>query len=46
MLTGDIGRIDSNGYLYVLDRKDDMIISAVSIFGPLNLRTSFWIIQG
>jgi len=27
ILTGDIGRIDSNGYLYVLDRKDDMIIS-------------------
>lgn len=27
VLTGDIGRIDANGYLYVLDRKDDMIIS-------------------
>ena len=27
VLTGDIGRIDQNGYLYVLDRKDDMIIS-------------------
>jgi len=27
VLTGDIGRIDHNGYLYVLDRKDDMIIS-------------------
>lgn len=27
VLTGDIGRIDVNGYLYVLDRKDDMIIS-------------------
>ena len=26
VLTGDIGRIDANGYLYVLDRKDDMII--------------------
>lgn len=25
--TGDIGRIDSNGYLYVVDRADDMIIS-------------------
>ena len=27
VLTGDIGRLDDNGYLYVLDRKDDMIIS-------------------
>jgi acyl-CoA synthetase (AMP-forming)/AMP-acid ligase II len=25
--TGDIGRIDHNGYLYVLDRANDMIIS-------------------
>lgn len=25
--TGDIGRIDHNGYLYVVDRADDMIIS-------------------
>ena len=27
VLTGDLGRIDQNGYLYVLDRKDDMVIS-------------------
>jgi len=27
ILTGDVGRLDENGYLYVLDRKDDMIIS-------------------
>jgi acyl-CoA synthetase (AMP-forming)/AMP-acid ligase II len=25
--TGDIGRMDSNGYVYLLDRKDDLIIS-------------------
>src|SRR5690606_37900382 len=27
VLTGDIGRIDNNGYLYLSDRKDDLIIS-------------------
>jgi acyl-CoA synthetase (AMP-forming)/AMP-acid ligase II len=25
--TGDIGRLDANGYLYMLDRVDDMVIS-------------------
>jgi acyl-CoA synthetase (AMP-forming)/AMP-acid ligase II len=27
MRTGDIGKFDKNGYLYLLDRKNDMIIS-------------------
>lgn len=27
LLTGDIGLMDEDGYLYLLDRKDDMIIS-------------------
>jgi acyl-CoA synthetase (AMP-forming)/AMP-acid ligase II len=27
VLSGDIGKIDSNGYVYLTDRKDDMIIS-------------------
>lgn len=25
--TGDVGRLDANGYLYMLDRADDMVIS-------------------
>ena len=37
VLTGDIGRIDSNGYLYVLDRKDDMIISGGFNIWPAEL---------
>lgn len=37
VLTGDIGRIDHNGYLYVLDRKDDMIISGGFNIWPAEL---------
>ena len=40
VLTGDIGRLDANGYLYVLDRKNDMIISGGFNSTPLNWRTS------
>ncbi|WP_116953368.1 class I adenylate-forming enzyme family protein [Jiangella endophytica] len=27
VLTGDMGRMDANGYLYIMDRKNDMIVS-------------------
>jgi acyl-CoA synthetase (AMP-forming)/AMP-acid ligase II len=27
VLTGDVGRLDSNGFLYIIDRLDDMIVS-------------------
>ena len=37
VLTGDIGRIDANGYLYVMDRKDDMIISGGFNIWPAEL---------
>jgi acyl-CoA synthetase (AMP-forming)/AMP-acid ligase II len=37
VLTGDIGRVDVNGYVYVLDRKDDMIISGGFNIWPAEL---------
>ena len=35
--TGDIGRLDGNGYLYMVDRADDMIISGGYNIWPMEL---------
>ena len=35
--TGDIGRLDENGYLYIVDRSDDMIISGGYNIWPMEL---------
>jgi acyl-CoA synthetase (AMP-forming)/AMP-acid ligase II len=37
VLSGDIGYIDANGYLYLVDRKDDMIISGGFNIWPAEL---------
>ncbi|CAN5690204.1 class I adenylate-forming enzyme family protein [soil metagenome] len=37
VLTGDVGRIDQNGYLYLSDRKDDLIISGGMNIWPAEL---------
>ncbi|MBR9911398.1 MAG: AMP-binding protein [Gammaproteobacteria bacterium] len=37
MRTGDVGRVDANGYLYLSDRKDDMIISGGFNIWPAEL---------
>ena len=37
VLSGDIGKIDENGYVYLTDRKDDMIISGGFNIWPTEL---------
>jgi acyl-CoA synthetase (AMP-forming)/AMP-acid ligase II len=37
--TGDIGRLDANGYLYMLDRADDMVISGGFNIYPAELES-------
>ncbi|WP_203195535.1 class I adenylate-forming enzyme family protein [Xanthobacter dioxanivorans] len=37
LVTGDVGRLDENGYLYLVDRKDDMIISGGFNIWPAEL---------
>ncbi len=37
VLTGDVGMLDENGYLYMLDRADDMIISGGYNIWPAEL---------
>ena len=38
LYTGDIGRFDENGYLYIVGRKNDRIVANVEQSGQLELR--------
>ena len=44
--TGDIGKIDENGYVYILDRKKDMIISGGFNLYPAEIENAIAAIPG
>lgn len=46
VLSGDIGKIDENGYVYLTDRKDDMIISGGFNIWPAELENVISALKG
>jgi acyl-CoA synthetase (AMP-forming)/AMP-acid ligase II len=46
VLTGDIGTLDENGYLYLQDRKDDLIISGGYNIWPAELENAIIALDG
>jgi acyl-CoA synthetase (AMP-forming)/AMP-acid ligase II len=46
VLTGDIGKLDCNGYLYLQDRKDDLIISGGYNIWPAELENAIIDLSG
>ena len=40
--TGDVGRLDERGYLYLVDRKKDMIISGGFNIYPIDIEQVLW----
>jgi acyl-CoA synthetase (AMP-forming)/AMP-acid ligase II len=46
VLTGDIGKLDGNGFLYLQDRKDDLIISGGYNIWPAELETAIMGLPG